>query len=357
MLLGVASIIGATMSYRTSAVVARTFFAILALVAAGTMAGAAEWQVARSSGDVWVAAPKAQPASLGAEVVLRPGDKIQTGRNGRVLLVRGAETILIAPNSVVGLPEEQKAGRATTILQQAGSIVLEVERQNVEHFEVETPYLAAVVKGTRFAVSVNRYGADVRVLSGRVDVSDFKTGQSALISAGQTARVASHGKGGLELGGPGRPGPVQHGAPREAALERVPVPAKGLGAARAAMDRRGAHALAPAGDPSRIAASKSDGRVRIVTPIGLGKLNIQALTKGLARSTSSASRSGSATKDARNALTVWGASGSNAATEYGRTGNGNTNGNGNANGHGHGNGNGNANGSGNGKGKGKGKGS
>ncbi len=111
-----------------------------------------------------------------------------------MLLVRGAETILVAPNTVVGLPEEQKAGRATTILQQAGSIVLEVERQNVEHFEVETPYLAAVVKGTRFAVSVNRYGADVRVLSGRVDVSDFKTGQSALISAGQTARVASHGK-------------------------------------------------------------------------------------------------------------------------------------------------------------------
>ncbi len=135
---GVAGIAnGAIMSNRTSAVVARTFFAVLALMAAETMAGAAEWQVARSSGDVWVATPKAQPVSLSAEVVLRPGDKIQTGRNGRVLLVRGAETILVAPNTVVGLPEEQKAGRVTTILQQAGSIVLEVERQNVEHFEVE----------------------------------------------------------------------------------------------------------------------------------------------------------------------------------------------------------------------------
>ena len=86
---------------------------------------------------------------------MKPGDTIRTGRNGRVLLVRGEETILISPNSVIGLPTEKKDGLATTILQQAGSILLEVEKRNVKHFEVETPYLAAVVKGTQFRVSVN----------------------------------------------------------------------------------------------------------------------------------------------------------------------------------------------------------
>ena len=105
---------------------------------------------AKSSGDVWMTSTGAQPVSLGKDEVLKPGDNIRTGRNGRVLLVRGEETILISPNSVIGLPAEKKEGLSTTIVQQAGSILLEVEKRNVKHFEVETPYLAAVVKGTQF---------------------------------------------------------------------------------------------------------------------------------------------------------------------------------------------------------------
>ena len=72
-----------------------------------------------------------------------------------MLLVRGEETILISPNSVIGVPAEKKDGMSTTIVQQAGSILLEVEKRNVKHFEVETPYLAAVVKGTQFSVTVD----------------------------------------------------------------------------------------------------------------------------------------------------------------------------------------------------------
>jgi hypothetical protein len=67
---------------------------------------------------------------------------IRTGRNGRVLLERGEETILVAPNSVIGLPLEKKDGQSTTIVQQAGSILLEVEKRNVKHFEVEPPLIS-----------------------------------------------------------------------------------------------------------------------------------------------------------------------------------------------------------------------
>ena len=52
----------------------------------------------------------AQPASLKQEEGLKPGDTIRTGRNGRVLLVRGEETILIAPNSVIGVPPRRRTG-------------------------------------------------------------------------------------------------------------------------------------------------------------------------------------------------------------------------------------------------------
>src|ERR1700747_739387 len=54
------------------------------------------WSVSKSSGEVWVTTTSADPVSLKQEDVLRPGDAIRTGRNGRVLLMRGAETILIA---------------------------------------------------------------------------------------------------------------------------------------------------------------------------------------------------------------------------------------------------------------------
>jgi len=65
------------------------------------------WSVSKTSGDVWIATDGAQQVSLKQEETLKPGDTIRTGRNGRVLLVRGEETILISPNSVVGLPAEQ----------------------------------------------------------------------------------------------------------------------------------------------------------------------------------------------------------------------------------------------------------
>jgi hypothetical protein len=321
------------MTIRTGFAFARMLAVFLAVGACATPLGAAEWQVARSTGDVWVATPKAQPVSLGADVVLRPGDKIQTGRTGRVLLVRGTESILVAPNSAVSLPEELKPTLATTILHQAGSIVLEVEKKGAEHFEVETPFLAAVVKGTRFAVTVNRYGAEVRVLDGKVSVSDLKTGRFALVAAGQVASVAASGKGGLTLGGPGQLSPVQQGDPRKTHLERVPVPARGLGPPHQAP-----------GGVMRAAAAQLDGRVRIVTPIGLGKLDVGALTNGLARGQDSSPPAGRGGKG--RGSTAWNGEASGVGADASQLGGGNGNGGGISNAGGPGNANGSANGKG-----------
>ena len=98
-----------------------------------------------------------------------------------MLLKRGEEMILVSPNSVIGVPAEKKEGLSTTIKQQAGSILLDVEKRNVKHFEVETPYLAAVVKGTQFRVTVNATSTSVDVIRGQVEVADFRTGQIAQV--------------------------------------------------------------------------------------------------------------------------------------------------------------------------------
>ena len=313
------------------------------------------WRVSKSSGDVWVSTSGVQQASLTNTAILKPGDSIRTGRNGRVLLVRGEETILVSPNSVIGLPQESEE-KSTTIIQQAGSILLEVEKRNVKHFEVETPYLVAAVKGTQFRVSVNRDDAKVEVVRGEVEVADVKSGRYALVLPGQSATVSPR-LGGLSLNGSGSLSPIQQGEPRRSSPRPVPVPKAGLTAPRNLPAGQHVRAL---GNPSRSAGANR--ALRIAAPLGEVKLNVQKATNGLARAAvTSASPAGRAAAE-----TVWkvgelspngsGSGQGNAKGNSNGNGNGNANGNGNGNGNSNGNGNGYGNGNGNGNGYGNGNG-
>jgi hypothetical protein len=299
------------------------------------------WSVSKSSGEVWITTPGAQAASLKQEDNLQPGDTIRTGRNGRVLLVRGEETILIAPNSVIGVPMEKKDGLSTTILQQAGSILLEVEKRNVKHFEVETPYLAAVVKGTQFSVTVNAASTSVDVKRGQVEVSDFKSGQIALIMPGQTATSFAHGKSGLSLSGSGTFNPIEQGRPRASSINRVPVPSGGLPAPRGG-DGKVIHAVAPVDASSSKQASASVNQqsagvgaaakanvVRISTALGEVRLNVNKATHGLARGAREGAVVRNASRDTTG-NTVWNDNKSSVSTAsaIGQTGSNASGGNG-----------------------------
>jgi hypothetical protein len=239
------------------------------------------WSVSKSSGEVWMTTTGAQQVSLGQEEVLKPGDTIRTGRNGRVLLVRGAETILVAPNSVIGLPTEKKDGLSTTIVQQAGSILLEVEKRNVKHFEVETPYLAAVVKGTQFRVSVNAGSARIDVIRGQVEVADFRSGQIAQVMPGQVATAFAQGKPGLSLSGSGTFSPIEQGRPRASTIERIMIPKTGLSAPRHAANGQINRAL---GHGNHAVAHINPGHsaTRISASLGEVRLNFHKVTHGLA---------------------------------------------------------------------------
>lgn len=296
--------------------------AFVAALMLGTTSGASAaddgvWSVSKSSGEVWLAANAAQQVSLTQEGTLKAGDTIRTGRNGRVLLVRGEESILISPNSVVGLPAEKKEGLSTTIIQQAGSILLEVEKRNVKHFEVETPYLAAVVKGTQFSVTVNAGSTKVGVLHGQVEVSDFKTGQIAQVMPGQAATAFEHGKPGLSLSGAGTFNPIEHGKPRTSTIERVPVPKSGLSAPRNAANGHAIHALGPTDKGTKAAGAPAQshqatggqaprgGVVRISSSLGEVKLNFHKVTHGLAHGAVSPGQVRNANASSTGTETVW----------------------------------------------------
>ena len=242
------------MCHRMRAICA-TFLLVMSAIfyaGSGAIAQDAAWRVSKSSGDVSVITSGAQQAALTDGTVLKPGDTIRTGQTGRVLLTRGEELILVSPNSFMRIPIEQTDGMSTTIIQQAGSILLNVEKRNVKHFEVVTPYLAAVVKGTMFRVTVNKNNANVDVIRGQVEVTDFKSGQIANVLPNQTASVSAQDQVGLSLSGSGTLSPIQQGAPRQSTVP----PLTFIGEHRAAAD--GA-ATGPKGTTSTKDLARPDG--------------------------------------------------------------------------------------------------
>jgi hypothetical protein len=330
--------------------VLRTF--VVALLLGATPVFAADggtWSVSKVSGEVWITSESAQPASLKQEDSLAPGATIRTGRNGRVLLVRGEESMLISPNSDVGLPQRPQEGLATTIIQRAGSILLDVEKRNVKHFEVETPFLAAVVKGTQFSVTVGAKSTSVDVKRGQVQVADFKTGQIAQVMPGQGATVFSHGKPGLVLSGSGTFNPIEQGKPRTPSVQRVPVPGGGLAAPQRAQNGAGTKqlgnaaqvkpvvgrsiSLSPSGGKSGISTTGRHGGLRLSSSIGEMKLNFSKVTHGLAHGSVvpvAAGRSASASQDN---TSIWnsgqGGSSTSASSNTSQSGSGGAAGSGN----------------------------
>ena len=247
--------------------------AIALLALSGSAFAQDAWRVQKASGEVWIAAAGAQQVALTPAATIKPGDRIRTGRNGRVLLTRNSESILISPNTMIGVPTEASEGLTTTILQESGSILLEVEKKVQKHFEVETPYLVAVVKGTQFQVTVDRRGSRVDVMSGAVEVSDLKSGQNALVMPGQIAKVLSQGPGGLSLSGAGNLDPIKHGTPRAPRLTPAP----------AVLQRD---------------ANRASQPVTIKAALGEVKLDFNKVTKGLARSEDSARSASARNRDA-----------------------------------------------------------
>lgn len=116
---------------------------------------------------------------------------IRTTARGHVTLVRGTETIDLGPDTQIQIFD--KAGRKpfTTVKQDFGSVAVEADIRNIQHFGVDTPFLAAVVKGTRFTVTSSKTGSSVSVRRGHVAVEDLHNHHRVLLSAGQMATVDS----------------------------------------------------------------------------------------------------------------------------------------------------------------------
>ncbi len=179
----------------------RKFFAavlagILALPLLMASAEAAEWRIERMSGNVqihdggsWV------PLDKGRD--LNAGDSIWTGRNGRILLMSDQGSVLLAPRSLVKIPAQALPKSFSVLFQTHGKVSAEVEKRRSQHFSIQTPYLAAVVKGTEFDVEIDKKQTRVSVSEGLVGVISIETGQGVDVPAGSTVSVAAQADGKL----------------------------------------------------------------------------------------------------------------------------------------------------------------
>jgi hypothetical protein len=147
------------------------------------------WIVSQRSGDVRVVHRGLQQASVRANTSLSPGDVVMTGATGRATLARGADYIVVAPRSELRLPAEAQPGGFTRVVQRLGTMLFKVKHTGVPHFAVDTPMLAAVVKGTTFTVIVDKDRSAVQVIEGAVQVVATDGGMQRLVEGGNTVFI------------------------------------------------------------------------------------------------------------------------------------------------------------------------
>ena len=145
-----------------------------------------DWTAVRLRGGVFALENGAWTQLQRGSVV--PDDRvIKSAPGGRITLVRGAETIELGPDTTAQISD--RAG-FTTVYNHEGTVGIDAEARNVKHFAVQTPFLAAVVKGTAFTVESDAKASTVTVARGTVEVADEQNNTRVDVEAGNQVSSA-----------------------------------------------------------------------------------------------------------------------------------------------------------------------
>ena len=170
--------------YKFTLAVVSLFF-LFSAPASAVGASDQKWVVTQLSGDARVVRPGLQAASISVRTQLSPGDKLLTGPTGRATLVKGQDYIVVAPRSELRVPTAAQPTGFTRVIQTLGTLLFKVQHTGVPHFAVDTPMLAAVVKGTTFTVTVDQQRSAIQVTQGVVQVTAVDGGMMRLVEVGR----------------------------------------------------------------------------------------------------------------------------------------------------------------------------
>ncbi len=245
------------------------------------------WTVSEVNGKVWVDHDGTGWQALKTGTVIKRGSRVKTGMGGRAVLKRPGDSIASSPNSRFRIPTSDEKGAVAHFVQTLGTLLFKLKSRPQDPFNVRTPYLAAVVKGTTFTVTVDAEGAALHVSSGAVEVTSVLDGVIALIRSGQTAAVSATPGTNMRVLGAGRAGSPRRSPDNDtgkttkeqkpevksdaAGASSKPAPkttAAGRGTGGIFGERRGGN-VARGGD------------IVITRQLGAPRINIGAVTKGL----------------------------------------------------------------------------
>jgi len=165
--------------------------------------------------------------------VLQQSESVTTGSAGRIVLTEGHDILEMDPETTIFVGKSGPEATATIVKLIDGTIhVKAATRADGRTFSVETQYLVATVKGTRFDVTTTEGGAAVSVTEGLVSVRSPGSSDGVDVTPGNTA-VVSAADGGAPMVGPTPAG----GSP--AAIEAVKAQSASAGAGPSAPDSNG----------------------------------------------------------------------------------------------------------------------
>ena len=292
------------------------FLCSLMMITVQASAQNGAWRIVEMEGAVRTAQPMAGMQLVSTGETLGAGAVLTTGMNGRAVLARGEQTIIVGPSSRMSLPAAEEAGM-TRVFQDLGTLLFKVDKREKQHFRVETPVIAAVVKGTTFTVSANGDSHAVHVAEGAVEVSSRNGATRELVTAGMTARVFKDSPSAIQMSTKAS----SNGSPQNESGDRTP----------------------------------RNGELVVPTEIGADPLDFAKLTDGLVQASQNAAHAPSQARFNRDMSSAPNAGHGNSVAELRRTGSNNNraaraievsnagdNGNGRDNSNAGGNGNGNA---------------
>ncbi|WP_197432042.1 FecR family protein, partial [Sphingomonas sp. CCH15-F11] len=234
------------------------------------------WTISEASGPVTIqdaagkhAAKRGTPVAEGATVA--------TGAGGRVVVVRGKDFMTVNANSRVRIPQATAQRGVVDVLQDWGNAIFQIEKKPNPHFGVRTPYLAAVVKGTTFSITVTDQGSSLQVVEGAVETATsdggarelIRPGVVAIVSAADRFRLTVQGQDTRTIDSP------QRSAPGGAA----PTPAEADDAAQIDSDTDGQVAVTT---PASVDSAVEIDQVQMITsPITATAADLGKVTNGL----------------------------------------------------------------------------
>jgi FecR-like protein len=119
------------------------------------------------------------------------GSVVRTDASGMMELTNGKDTVRLSPSSEIELPAGRIGDPVTRVIHWIGTAFFHVGKRPGPQFEVDTPYVVAIVKGTKFTTTVSDAGASVKVSEGIVGVSATAGGSSIDVTAGGSASVSA----------------------------------------------------------------------------------------------------------------------------------------------------------------------